>query len=180
MATEVFTLYRPHASTIKIIEQANAIILEYRTQGFTLTLRQLFYQFVARGLLENNRNKYQSLGRFVRDARDGGMIDWDAIEDRTREVNTHSSWDSPADIISSAADSYREDLWKEQTYRSRGVGRKGRVDRRHRGRLHRAARAVLRPSRQQQSDAAIPSWEAIRGISAPSCILPTMIPAAST
>ena len=45
------------------------------------------------------------------------MIDWDAIEDRTREVNTHSSWDSPAHIIEGAAASFRTDLWEGQRYR---------------------------------------------------------------
>jgi hypothetical protein len=53
MSTEVFIPYKPHAATIEVIDQANAIIEEYSGQGYTLTLRQLFFQFVARGLLEN-------------------------------------------------------------------------------------------------------------------------------
>jgi hypothetical protein len=40
-------------ATLNVVEQANTIIGEYRAQGFLLTLRQLFYQFVARGSLEN-------------------------------------------------------------------------------------------------------------------------------
>jgi hypothetical protein len=51
------------------------------------------------------------------DARDGRLIDWDAMEDRVREVRTHSAWDDPADIVQSAAASYREELWREQLYR---------------------------------------------------------------
>jgi hypothetical protein len=100
-----------------VVEQANTIIAEYAAQDFRLTLRQLFYQMVARALLENTFKEYKRLGVIVRDARNGGLIDWDAIEDRTREVNTHSSWDSPADIICSAASSYREALWEGQRYR---------------------------------------------------------------
>ncbi len=53
--------------------------------------------------------EYKRLGRIVCDARDGGLIDWDAIEDRTREVNTHASWTSPSEIILGAALSYRQD-----------------------------------------------------------------------
>ena len=117
MTTEVFIPYKPHAATLRVVEQANAIIAEYAAQDFRLTLRQLFYQMVARALLENTFKEYNRLGVIVRDARNGGLVDWDAIEDRTREVNTHSSWDSPADIISSAASSYREALWDEQQYR---------------------------------------------------------------
>jgi hypothetical protein len=114
---EVFVPYKPHAATLSVVEQANTIIEEYLAQGFTLTLRQLFYQFVARALLENVFNEYKRLGTIVRNARDGGLIDWNAIEDRTREVNKHSFWDNPSGIISTAAHSYREDLWLGQRYR---------------------------------------------------------------
>ena len=38
--------------TIFKINQANAILEEYAAQGFTMTVRQLYYQFVARGLIE--------------------------------------------------------------------------------------------------------------------------------
>jgi hypothetical protein len=114
---EVFIQYQPRAATLAVIDQANTIIDEYFAQGFTLTLRQLFYQFVSRALLENTLRAYKNLGVTVRNARDGGLIDWDAIEDRTREVHTHSSWDGPAKIIGSAARSYRIDLWEDQLYR---------------------------------------------------------------
>ena len=114
---EVFIPYQPRPATLAVIERANTIIEEYDAQGFVLTLRQLFYQFVARGWLENTLRSYKNLGTTVRNARDGGFIDWDAIEDRTREVRTHSSWNGPADIIGSAARSYQIDLWEEQHYR---------------------------------------------------------------
>jgi hypothetical protein len=117
MACEVFIPFKPRAATFSVIEQANTIIDEYLAQGFALTLRQLFYQFVARALLENMFKQYKRLGTIVRNARDGGLIDWDALEDRTREVNTHSFWNNPAGIISAAAHSNREDLWAGQRYR---------------------------------------------------------------
>jgi hypothetical protein len=114
---EVFIPYKPHAGTLVVVESANSIIAEYLAQGFALTLRQLFYQFVARALLENVFKQYKRLGTIVRNARDGGLIDWDALEDRTREVNTHTFWANPAGIISAAAHQYREDLWVAQRYR---------------------------------------------------------------
>jgi hypothetical protein len=117
MACEVFIPFKPRAAAFSVIEQANTIIDEYLAQGFALTLRQLFYQFVARALLENMFKQYKRLGTIVRNARDGGLIDWDALEDRTREVNTHSFWNNPAGIISAAAHSNREDLWAGQRYR---------------------------------------------------------------
>lgn len=41
-----------HRSSLKIIEQANSIIDEYQAAGFSLTLRQLYYQFVDRDNLD--------------------------------------------------------------------------------------------------------------------------------
>jgi len=89
MACELFVPWKPHAATLTVVEQVNTIIEEYLAQGFTLTLRQLFYQTVARALLENTFQQYKRLGTIIRNARDAGLVDWDAIEDRTREVNTH-------------------------------------------------------------------------------------------
>jgi hypothetical protein len=114
---ECFARKNFHRKTQALIEQANAIIAEYRAARFTLTLRQLYYQFVARGFLENSQKSYGQLGRTVNDARLAGLIDWDAIEDRTRHRRALSTWSGPADIIGAAAESYREDLWTEQPYR---------------------------------------------------------------
>jgi hypothetical protein len=100
-----------------MIEQANAIIEEYQGRGFALTLRQLYYQFVARDLLANTMDNYKLLGRTIGNARDAGLVDWDAIEDRSREVNTHSAFSDPAEIIAAAAAQYREDLWEGQDWR---------------------------------------------------------------
>ena len=117
MVCEAFIEYRPQAATRRIIDQANAIIAQYLDQGLKLTLRQLFYQFVARALLENVFRNYKRLGWIVASARDGGLIDWDAMEDRTREVHTHSAWDDPSAMIRTAAYSYVENLWRNQRYR---------------------------------------------------------------
>ena len=117
MSTEVFIPYKPHSATLVVIDRANIIIDEYLAQDFKLTLRQLFYQFVARDYIENTTRQYKTLGRIIRNARDGGLINWDAVEDRTREVHNHVFWDDPADRIRRAAGFYREDLWANQRYR---------------------------------------------------------------
>lgn len=105
------------ASTLAVIDQANAIINEYAAQGFDLTLRQLYYQFVARDLLPNRQKSYDRLGAIVSDARLAGLIDWSAIEDRTRFVRELSHWESPGAIIEACADQYRRDKWADQDYR---------------------------------------------------------------
>ncbi|KKM93883.1 hypothetical protein LCGC14_1204120, partial [marine sediment metagenome] len=68
------------------IDQAGEIIDTYRAQGFVLTLRQLYYQFVSRGLLANRDRNYKNLGNWISDARLAGLIDWYSIEDRGRNL----------------------------------------------------------------------------------------------
>jgi hypothetical protein len=50
---EAFIDRRFNKSTLAVIDRASLIVAEYQAQGFTLTLRQLFYQFVARDLISN-------------------------------------------------------------------------------------------------------------------------------
>ena len=116
---ETFKDTRFKPATLALIEHANGIIDEYRALGFTLTLRQLFYQFVSRPALglENSVGDYKRLGRTVTDARRGGLIDWGAIEDRTRNVRSLPTWDDPSSIVSACACQYREDVWANQIYR---------------------------------------------------------------
>jgi hypothetical protein len=117
VAKQSFRSTNFHRGTRRVIDQANEIIDEYMSQGFVMTVRQLYYQFVSRDWVENTQRDYNRIGKIVADARDSGLIDWDAIEDRTREVHTHSSWERPEDIIGAAAESFRLDPWDSQPYR---------------------------------------------------------------
>jgi hypothetical protein len=101
----------------RVIAQANRIIAEYQAQGYDLTLRQLYYQFVSRDLIPNRQTEYKRLGSIVNDARMAGLIDWDAIVDRTRNLRNLSHWDDPAGVIEAAARSYKNDLWRNQPTR---------------------------------------------------------------
>lgn len=109
--------YQPRsfkAATLEVIERAEGICNEYAEMGDQLTLRQLYYQFVARGLIPNRQSEYDRLGEIVNAARLAGLIDWDHLEDRTRNLEALATWDSPRDIIRAAASSYREDVWAQQ------------------------------------------------------------------
>jgi hypothetical protein len=46
MSLEQFTTANFRPETLGLISQANEILAEYAAQGFTLTLRQLYYQLV--------------------------------------------------------------------------------------------------------------------------------------
>jgi len=108
---------RFNTDTQAIITQAESIITTYQEQGFSLTLRQLYYQFVARALIPNTEQSYKRIGNIISDARRAGQIDWNAIEDRTRYLRRLSSWGKPQDILESARYSYHRDLWANQDKR---------------------------------------------------------------
>lgn len=108
---------RFNKSSRDIIEKANAIIAEYLTGGYELTLRQLYYQFVARNFIRNTMKEYKRLGAIINDARLAGLLDWEHIVDRTRHVKGNSHWDSPSEIVDSCAAQFRYDLWEDQKFR---------------------------------------------------------------
>lgn len=99
------------------IQNANAILHEYQQQGFTLTLRQLYYQFVARGILANDQKNYKWIGDVLGDARLAGLVDWHHLEDRTRNLRGNQHWASPAQLVSHTASSFKIDKWADQPYR---------------------------------------------------------------
>lgn len=100
--------------SLAVIERANEICADYRRQGFDLTLRQLYYQFVARGHLANKDTEYKRLGNIINDARLTGMLDWDYIVDRTRNLRGLSHWETPSSVVDSAAYGYQTDRWASQ------------------------------------------------------------------
>ena len=103
--------------SLKIIQLANAICAEYQAAGYDLTLRQLYYQFVARGYIPNRQSEYSRLGSIINDARMAGMLDWDYIVDRTRNLRSLAHWDTPSEIIEQAARQFRHDKWADQPNR---------------------------------------------------------------
>ena len=104
-------------SSLAIVAQANEIIEEYTAQGFDLTLRQLYYQFVSRDLISNIQKEYKRLGSIINDARLAGLIDWDSLVDRTRNLQSLAHWTSPSQIVNSCASQYRIDRWEGQPIR---------------------------------------------------------------
>ncbi len=117
MTKERFRDFNFRQKTLDRITEANEIIEEYEAQGFTLTIRQLYYQFVARDWIENSQRSYKNLVNVMGKARLAGLTDWDAIEDRTRNLKSNAHWTSPASVIQSAYSSFRIDKWEHQPNR---------------------------------------------------------------
>ena len=112
-------LYREkkfRSETQSIIYKADQIIREYSAQGYSLTLRQLYYQFVARGFLGNTDANYNRLGSIIADARMAGLISWTAIVDRGRNLMGWPTVSGPEATIREAIDDHHIDLWEGQDY----------------------------------------------------------------
>lgn len=123
-------------TSLEMIERALVIIDDFKELGFILTLRQLYYQFISRDQFpEDKRYKwtgskwvrdpngtknclpnYKWLTSLISDARLGGIIDWNDIEDRVRNLQVFSSWDSPEQITEEASRAFQLDLWKNQNH----------------------------------------------------------------
>jgi hypothetical protein len=128
-------------ANLSIVADAERICASYAAQGYDLTLRGLYYQFVARGLFPDTRKwvrkpgttdswakadpsdpagtknaspNYKWLGGILNDARLAGMIDWNHLTDSGRAASQYHGWSSPAAIVESSADSYTIDKWTTQ------------------------------------------------------------------
>lgn len=117
MARIAYENWNPRGESLWLVETANNICAEYQAQGYDLTLRQLYYQFVARGHIANNQRQYKMLGTIVDRARRAGLLDWKYIVDRTRNLMGNRTYDDPAELIESMVDKFHLDLWENQNVR---------------------------------------------------------------
>lgn len=122
--------------TLVLLEVINSICEDYTAQGYTLTLRQLYYQMVSHDLFpdswvdldynlkngldpdtKNTDKNYKKLGELVNKGRLAGIIDWDAIEDRGRSLMGVNTLTSARNAIFRAHYRFAIDQWKNQPYR---------------------------------------------------------------
>ncbi len=121
---------------LKLIASANLVIDSYQQKGFSLTLRQIYYVFVSNDLFpdgwmysnaggnkwvldlangtKNAPPNYDKLGDLISDARMAGLVDWYAIEDRSRSSYANQHWQRPSQILEGTVNTYATDKWTEQ------------------------------------------------------------------
>ena len=117
MAKIAYADRRFRKALLPLVTEMNAIIDDYMAQGYRLTVRQMFYQLVTKNTIENSEASYKRISSIINDARLGGYMDWDAIEDRTRAFLRRQRWTSGSHMLESARDSFHMDLWKGQPLR---------------------------------------------------------------
>jgi hypothetical protein len=108
---------RPRPPREKIIESMISIFHEYNP-GLDLenrmTLRQVYYQLVARQFIENHRKEYKRVKEALVHARKSGLIPWDWIEDRTRQPRIVPMWRDLSEFSEVVLRSYRKKVWNDQ------------------------------------------------------------------
>ncbi len=109
-----------------VIQQAEAFCDNYSRQGYVITLRQLYYRFIATDAFpearrdpvsgtKNTEKNYKWLGKLISDARLAGLIDWSHLEDRGREKHGgDGGWGEPRNIIDYGARNYAITRWDGQ------------------------------------------------------------------
>ncbi len=102
------------ADKAEVIRNIVGVVEDYSSQGYKLTLRQLYYQLVARDYIPNHDKVYKKLSSILDDCRYSGVIDWDDIEDRGRVPYTPYYEDDINDAIMRTYRSYRLDKRRGQ------------------------------------------------------------------
>jgi hypothetical protein len=78
---------RKYPSREETLTYIKRVIEEYETR---LTIRQIYYRLVADYGLLNSQNSYKRVGDILGDARLNGEVDFEAIEDRSRELGENN------------------------------------------------------------------------------------------
>ncbi len=71
---EHFKDWNPQVKSLNLVDIANDIIEDYIRDGYTLTLRQLYYQFVARDIIPNTERSYKNMINLTTNARTAGQV----------------------------------------------------------------------------------------------------------
>lgn len=109
--------HRFNRKSLKLLEQSKWILESFHQDGFSVTLRTLYYQLLGKNLIRNSRNDYQNLSNLITSARRSGQLDWSYITDETRRLDVLPHFESIGDILAAAAESYKIDLWRTQAHR---------------------------------------------------------------
>lgn len=112
--------------SLDVIAEAERICREYARQGIRMTLRTLYYQFIARDTFpeswrdstgtKNNQPNYKRLSGLISDARIAGLIDWSWIEDsgRPSRGGDYGIEGGPAELIRGLPSDYSITKWEGQ------------------------------------------------------------------
>lgn len=78
-----------------------------------MTVRQVYYQAVTRGLIDKTEQQYKAICRLLVLMRRDGSIDYDDIADNTRWMRKPKTYGSVEDFLTETARLYRRQVWAD-------------------------------------------------------------------
>lgn len=119
-----------------ITNKANEILESYAAMSIMPTLRTLYYRFIAMDLFpkswiddaynkkhklskgtKNTEKNYKRLGSIIAAARLAGLIDWEHLEDRVRNLIGVKHYANEKSALSELIAQYKIDMWENQRFR---------------------------------------------------------------
>lgn len=102
---------------IRKLKWVQGVLLELKDY-LPVTLRQIHYQLVVKGLIDNTNSQYNMLSQLLKYARIDGFIPWEAIEDRVRQAFLNQGWADKDEFLRDERDKfltgYRRHLQQDQ------------------------------------------------------------------
>lgn len=97
--------------SMMLLSEVKGIIKAY---DFALSVRQIYYQLVARQIIENRLEHYRVVSRVCVIGRDERWLPEDAFADRLRVVDKPESWDNLGDFMQTVKEAYTKNKWHNQ------------------------------------------------------------------
>lgn len=94
-----------------ILSTIQDILSKEETQ---ISIRHLYYRLVGLHLIEKTEQEYSGLCGHLAKWRRTGEIPWQSFSDSTRLKIIPSTFDSVSDILGTAADTYKRNMWQTQ------------------------------------------------------------------
>lgn len=111
---ECFITKRFNGSSKSVLEFISKALDKNSAEGYSVTLRQMFYLAVNANVMENEEREYKRLCSIVSDARLAGLIDWESFPDMMRQTRIVETFSNTASFLNTIDEQYYEDLWKYQ------------------------------------------------------------------
>jgi hypothetical protein len=111
-----YKYWNPTDASLELVATSEDVIDDYANQGYTLTLRQLYYQLVGAAVIVNTERSYKNLGNLITKARMAGLIDWESIEDRGRNFMEPGTEEDLKSLIRRAMYTINWDRWIRQNF----------------------------------------------------------------
>tara|TARA_R110000772_G_scaffold35637_4_gene85806 strand:+ start:22109 stop:23233 length:1125 start_codon:yes stop_codon:yes gene_type:complete len=99
---------------LNVVSNIIAIAKEYLSDGYVLTLRQLYYQLVARDIIPNHDKVYSKISSIKDDVVYSGLVDWKVFEDRGRIPSQAYFEHNVKGALTRTVDYYSLDRQREQ------------------------------------------------------------------